>query len=877
MNYKITISLDDNKIQEKLALLQEKLSSIDGKPIKIKVESQSLMDSMSKIGMVITGVNNGLQLTQRIFSSLSNAFIKPAADFEALRVRLVSLYQDTEKANEVFEQFKVIAATTPFELRNVVEAGASLKAFGLNAEDTLKSVTDLAAFMGVDVVEAAQSVGRAFAGGAGAADILRERGILTLIKDFKGIDDLTKITLPDFRKAMLETFMDPASGIAGATDRLSQTYVGAMSNMKDALTNFSAEIGSKLTPMLTISARSITRFIESITPLKTELEKVTDETINQQAEFNSLISVYKLLKFEQNETTESNQALKDVIDRLNSQYGTYLGNINLATSSYAEFQKAVSKANDELIREAQLKLINAEKSDLATKVSKVEYERRMKENDLQKDLADLEEKKIKAQNDLIKAQQDYEKAKATGTAHLFSASVEQASRVYAGFEKAVQAKQNKIKAINTESKKEMAEAQKELEEFTRTWADMLNKVTQSGSGNNGISKIKQTTIIGDQIQKDLETIKNSLLDKEALLEKDYVTQKNFIEKNVSNQSEKSTLLKQLEEKFQNELKDLRNSSFEEELKVMETKKELGILSYSELKEKIDEYYNWVKANYSLDSKEYAEALQMKHNADLRYGQDLLSERQKEYEIIKENYKILDEFRSFQYNMDTSPEQRRFDEINRFYDQYKNLLISLGLTEAEIDKQREERLKRVSDGFLLLNQSVESVRASMVNSFSSAFDNILLHGQSFSKSMKNLFKNLVSAIISELTRLLAVKITGLFISALNPVLGGLFGAVTGTMSNHTLTLPGVNFPSVQPSVNNYYNSGAGSSNGGFNYELLANINKKLDKLDKLDVINRNLVNIEPTVFNIKNQSEISPDMIRKFERTKRIMASRGETT
>lgn len=113
-------------------------------------------------------------------------------------------------------------------MREVVEAGANLKAFGLDAEDVLENVQDLAAFMGINVVEAANAVGRAFAGGAGAAIMLRDRGILELIRSFHGIDDLSKLTLPEFREAMLSTFKSTETGIAGSSARMAQSYAGAV-------------------------------------------------------------------------------------------------------------------------------------------------------------------------------------------------------------------------------------------------------------------------------------------------------------------------------------------------------------------------------------------------------------------------------------------------------------------------------------------------------------------------------------------------------------------------------------------------------------------------------------------------------------------------
>ena len=50
--------------------------------------------------------------------------------------------------------------------------------------------------MGTTATEAANALGRAFSGGQGSADILRERGILALIKDSQGLTDLSKTTLP---------------------------------------------------------------------------------------------------------------------------------------------------------------------------------------------------------------------------------------------------------------------------------------------------------------------------------------------------------------------------------------------------------------------------------------------------------------------------------------------------------------------------------------------------------------------------------------------------------------------------------------------------------------------------------------------------------
>ena len=98
--------------------------------------------------------------------------VRASSQFESVKSRLVGLTGSVEKAEVAFSKFNQVAATTPFTLDDVVNAGAQLEAFGADSQALLKEITDLAAFMGTSATEAANAFGRAFAGGAGAADIL---------------------------------------------------------------------------------------------------------------------------------------------------------------------------------------------------------------------------------------------------------------------------------------------------------------------------------------------------------------------------------------------------------------------------------------------------------------------------------------------------------------------------------------------------------------------------------------------------------------------------------------------------------------------------------------------------------------------------------
>ena len=195
---------------------------------------------------------------------LGGTAIRTAGEFEALRTRLTQLFGSVEDGTRAFELFNSVAATTPFQIQDIAEAGATLKAFGADAEALIKPIADLAAFMGTNAKEAAFAFGRAFSAGLSGAEILRERGIIELVKSFNDIEDITKITLPEFREALIKTMVDPTSRISGATNLLSQTYVGAMSNMQDSISRTAAALGDKLMPRALDLIRMAKEFSDSM-------------------------------------------------------------------------------------------------------------------------------------------------------------------------------------------------------------------------------------------------------------------------------------------------------------------------------------------------------------------------------------------------------------------------------------------------------------------------------------------------------------------------------------------------------------------------------------------------------------------------------------
>lgn len=246
------MAVDRNELILQFKFLAQKANAgIDNTNKKVG----GLRQNTSGLRRSVGALRNNLLLVSFAFAGVTASIgklISASSRFEAVKTRLVGLTGSVKEAEKAFNNFNQVAATTPFSLEDVVGAGAQLQAFGADANALIKPITDLAAFMGTTAVEAANSFGRAFAGGAGAADILRERGILNIIKSSQGIEDLSKTTLPEFRKALISAMQDPVVGIQGSTDRMSKTFQGATSNMLDGFTRLAAAAGQTLTETLNL-------------------------------------------------------------------------------------------------------------------------------------------------------------------------------------------------------------------------------------------------------------------------------------------------------------------------------------------------------------------------------------------------------------------------------------------------------------------------------------------------------------------------------------------------------------------------------------------------------------------------------------------------
>jgi len=189
-------------------------------------------------------------------------FVNQAAKMEKIRISFKVLAGGIQTSKKLLRDILEFAATTPFEIPNVLETTKSLLAFGTKAKDMVKTMTevgDVAAGMDKPLNILAQSYGRVMASGRLLGRVLynlRLQGVpiteyLLKVTGEKSVAVLQKlvsqgkITADVFAQAWStmrkERFMNILFEQA-------QTFLGILSNIKDQVTLLSISIGNHFLP-----------------------------------------------------------------------------------------------------------------------------------------------------------------------------------------------------------------------------------------------------------------------------------------------------------------------------------------------------------------------------------------------------------------------------------------------------------------------------------------------------------------------------------------------------------------------------------------------------------------------------------------------------
>ena len=183
-------------------------------------------------------------LTRQIFSLRSaflglgaglivRDFIKVANTLEQVKFQMVAVTKDTKVANQIFKNTRQFATEVSFSFEDLVGASnrmaAQLKGDIDQVDFFLRASADVAAVTGMSVDDAASQFMRLMAGGTGAADTFRERGVLAMM----GFEHGATYSLDQVEKKIKSAFKEGGSVIAGVAPQMATTFSGSLSMIGD--------------------------------------------------------------------------------------------------------------------------------------------------------------------------------------------------------------------------------------------------------------------------------------------------------------------------------------------------------------------------------------------------------------------------------------------------------------------------------------------------------------------------------------------------------------------------------------------------------------------------------------------------------------------
>jgi len=207
-----------------------------------KAEMAVLAFEAAVLGAGVYATKKMIDMTTK----LARDAVNTADNFEKLRIQIQTLKGSVEAGNRVFDQLWGIAKKIPFTIDEIANSAKRLQAFGVLGEDVegaIIGVADAAAAAGVSMDMMATVMGRAWRQGN---FLTRGPGAIFkgIMQTKMGIDDITKLSLPQFQTAVAKMLTNPQYGIAGMSEKLATTWTGIQSMISDSMTIIKLEIAN---------------------------------------------------------------------------------------------------------------------------------------------------------------------------------------------------------------------------------------------------------------------------------------------------------------------------------------------------------------------------------------------------------------------------------------------------------------------------------------------------------------------------------------------------------------------------------------------------------------------------------------------------------
>ncbi|TXH55419.1 MAG: hypothetical protein E6Q97_08900, partial [Desulfurellales bacterium] len=200
-------------------------------------------------------------------AALTATMLSKAGEMQQFETQLTAIMGSAAAAKEELKRLSDFAASTPFELPQVVQAGIRMRSLGADVQRFLPQAGALASVLGKDLPDTATQFSKALKGLPEGMEMIRNAGgsAEVLAKFGAHLDhngQLAAKSAGDIEKLQnaIEQFVKTKFGDQMAAQ--SATFNGAVSNLKDSIGQLMAELGSTLIPAVTDATKSLSSLIE---------------------------------------------------------------------------------------------------------------------------------------------------------------------------------------------------------------------------------------------------------------------------------------------------------------------------------------------------------------------------------------------------------------------------------------------------------------------------------------------------------------------------------------------------------------------------------------------------------------------------------------
>lgn len=279
-----------DKVSDKLQKISGTLNKFDNKLVKSNEKLINFNNTLSKIGGALVTVF-GVQKIAQVSHNIS----KLGMEFEDVRVDLETMLGSVEKADVMFKDIMTMAAKTPFESKDLLDATKQMLSFGIAEKDVIKYSKMLGDISGGNN-ERFKSLVLAFSQVSSVGKLQGQDKLQMINAGFNPLKELSEMTgksMAQLDKEMSKgkisidlviKAMERATSKGGKfynlMEKRSQTMSGKLSTLADTFSLWAGltgeKINRKLLPILDRISPIIEKLLNNLTPL---LIKSTDNFV----------------------------------------------------------------------------------------------------------------------------------------------------------------------------------------------------------------------------------------------------------------------------------------------------------------------------------------------------------------------------------------------------------------------------------------------------------------------------------------------------------------------------------------------------------------------------------------------------------------------